>query len=132
MASCNDSQPFSVLNSISLPNLRLRTCSNLWQAFPHRITWQNLAGHYGRFTLPVGAALSTRVCIDLCLATPQSVSLAQEAVNSHLCLVTALDEHTGLLTTSTLSEPIVADTVADMLMADSGREWKRSLNTAGL
>ncbi|KAF8535452.1 hypothetical protein BDD12DRAFT_892982 [Trichophaea hybrida] len=65
-----------------------------------------------------------------------SLDLAQDAVNSHLRLQIAVDRLTGIVKTSTPSEPVVADSVATVLIGlensnstQTGDMWTASIRT---
>lgn len=67
----------------------------------------------------VFAALAVRVLLDPCL-NDQSTRLARTAVNQHLRLFIALDQSSGVLKTTTASEPVLADAVASVLILGCG------------
>ncbi|KAF8535758.1 hypothetical protein BDD12DRAFT_891842 [Trichophaea hybrida] len=83
----------------------------------------------------VFAAIASRISIDLTL-NDESLDLARDAVNSHLRLLIAVDGLTGLVRTSTPSEPVVADSVANALIglensntAQTSDMWTASIRT---
>jgi hypothetical protein len=85
----------------------------------------------------VFAALASRVSLDPSL-NPESLDLAREAVNSHLRLLIAVDHTSGLILTSTPSEPVVADIAANILLqpldrtqpyGDGVGNWAASIET---
>ena len=55
------------------------------------------------------------------------MTLAKEAVNSHLRVVVSIDPSSRWMTTVTPSEPIVVDAVAEILMAEEN--WRPSVYT---
>ncbi|KAF8533047.1 hypothetical protein BDD12DRAFT_529365 [Trichophaea hybrida] len=83
----------------------------------------------------VFAAIASRISIDPTL-NDESLDLARDAVNSHLRLLIAVDGLTGLVRTSTPSEPVVADSVATVLIglensntAQTSDMWTVSIRT---
>jgi hypothetical protein len=79
----------------------------------------------------VFVALASRVSLDPSL-TPESVELAREAVNSHLRLLIAVDPTSGLILTSTPSEPVVADIAASILLQTVNRTFVPKLHGDGV
>lgn len=65
----------------------------------------------------VFALLASRLCLDPCMNQgAKAIKLAQDAVGSHLRLITGYDETLGLIYTVSPSEPVVADAAAGYLM----------------
>ncbi len=73
------------------------------------------------------AALSFRVALDVCLENAVSLPLVRTAVNSHLRVVVSMDQSTGVLHTSTPSEPVLA--LAAMKLLCEGNNWTASIKT---
>lgn len=69
------------------------------------------------FALP-----AARVLLDPIMRNPEAMELAQDAVNTHLRMVVAWDEATGVFATTAPSEPIVADVAASVLTMDLTRQ----------
>ncbi|KAI9764367.1 MAG: hypothetical protein M1840_008505 [Geoglossum simile] len=57
----------------------------------------------------VFAALSFRLCLDLCLENPRTFAIASTAVNYHMRVVVAVDTRMEVMETTTPSEPIVSE-----------------------
>ena len=103
----------------------------LWRAYADQpvnkvrefVQHKLLCGYLGEpSTRPVHqvfALLASRLTLDLVMNHPEAASLAREAVNSHLRLMTGWDSLTGATSTTTPSEPIVADAAAGVLLATS-------------
>lgn len=77
----------------------------------------------------VFAAIASRVSLDPCTNSVESVDLTQEAVNSHLRLVLGIDNTTGTTTTTTLPEPIISEAVAGHLQTAEAGNWTKSIST---
>ena len=129
----------------------------LWRAYsekPHlltRIASKKLICHGKYDPLNVNhvfAALSSRLCLDVCMEGEPSISLAHKAVNSHLRIVLSIEsakksktkelsnkantENTRSLErmiTTTPSEPVVAEAVANMFFGTERSSWAASIIT---
>jgi hypothetical protein len=75
----------------------------------------------------VFAAMSVRLCIDVNLANPLSLPLMQTAVNVYMRMVDSVDPSTGIMFTTTPSEPILA--YAAMQHLCIGNSWAFSIRT---
>jgi hypothetical protein len=69
----------------------------------------------------VFAAMLVRLCIDVNLANPLSLPLMQTAVNVYMRMVDSVDPSTGIMFTTTPSEPILA--YAAMQHLCIGNSW---------
>ncbi|KAF8537390.1 hypothetical protein BDD12DRAFT_806991 [Trichophaea hybrida] len=92
-----------------------------------------------KYNLPknnhVFAVIVSSISIDPTL-NDQSLDLAWDAVNSHLCLLIAVDWLTGLVKTSTPSVPIIVDSVTTIFIglencntAQTSNMWIPSIRT---
>ena len=73
------------------------------------------------------AALSARICIDLNVANPITIPIANKAVYLHMRRLELLDSSTGLISTRTPTEPIIAKAAMQILCKEVN--WAISLNT---
>src|SRR5208282_1232204 len=73
------------------------------------------------------AALSFRLCLDLCLQNPRTLPLARTAVNSFMRVVISVNQETGALDTIAPSEPVLARAAMEYLC--EGRNWAESIQT---
>ncbi|KAI9772958.1 MAG: hypothetical protein M1840_008840 [Geoglossum simile] len=73
------------------------------------------------------AALSFRLSLDVCIENPVSLDLVRTAVNSHLRVVISIDQRTGILSTATPFEPVLA--LAAMRLLCQGNNWTASIKT---
>ncbi|KAF8458608.1 hypothetical protein BGX38DRAFT_1138686 [Terfezia claveryi] len=78
----------------------------------------------------VFSILASRLCLDPCVNSQESVNLATEAVNSHLRLVVGMNQEASSFRTITPSEPIVAHTAASLLMG--GGDFRHSVDTRSI
>lgn len=101
------------------------------------VTYKLLHGEWRTFghqhRNQVFALLASRLCLDLCMGGGEAVQLAQDAVDIHLRLITGYDSEQGLISTTTPSEPIVADAAAGVLMCKESSSpeyiWTRAILT---
>jgi hypothetical protein len=75
----------------------------------------------------VFAALSFRLSLDACLYNSKAIHLINNAVNSHMRVVLAMDHSAGIMHTVSPSEPILAKAAMDHLC--KGTNWSTSINT---
>ncbi|KIX01890.1 uncharacterized protein Z518_07829 [Rhinocladiella mackenziei CBS 650.93] len=85
-------------------------------------------GHY----IPIDpnhvfAALSFRLSLDVCSQNPSTVSLTERAVKSFMRVVISMDHETGVMETTTPSEPILARAAMEYLCSDLN--WSDSIQT---
>lgn len=73
------------------------------------------------------AALSARIYIDLNVANPITIPIANKAVYLHMRRLELLDSSTGLISTRTPTEPILAKAAMQILCKEVN--WAISLNT---
>jgi hypothetical protein len=107
----------------------------LWSAYdrPDEIaTTKIIGGHtsksYDAFNADqVFAVLSVRLCLDMNLANPVTLTLSQTAVNVYMRMVDSVDPSTGVMFTTTPSEPILAN--AAMRHLCRGMCWAFSIKT---
>ncbi|KAI9864856.1 MAG: hypothetical protein M1813_002626 [Trichoglossum hirsutum] len=110
----------------------------LWFAYNgpdklHKVAeWKLLGGGRGARFDPrdkhhVLAVLSFRLSLDVCVENPVSLDLVRTAVNSHLRVVVSMDQRTGVLSTATPSEPVLA--LAAMRLLCRGNNWTTSIKT---
>ncbi|KIX07986.1 uncharacterized protein Z518_02640 [Rhinocladiella mackenziei CBS 650.93] len=75
----------------------------------------------------VFAALSFRLSLDVCRQNPATLSFTREAVNSFMRVVISMDHETGMMDTTTPSEPVLAKAAMEHLCIE-GR-WSLSIST---
>jgi hypothetical protein len=75
----------------------------------------------------VFAALSFRLSLDVRLQNPRTLTLARTAVNSFMRVVISMDHDTGVLDTTTPSEPVVAKAAMEHL--SERKNWSNSIQT---
>jgi hypothetical protein len=81
----------------------------------------------------VFAALASRLCLDICMDGVDAIALAREAVNSHLRIVLSVNctKNTfARMVTTTPSEPVVAEAVAELLCTKDN--WRDSIMTLAM
>lgn len=76
----------------------------------------------------VFAVLSVRLFLDLVLANPKSLPLAQIAVNQHMRILDSVEPENGIMYTTTPSEPILANAAMHHLLSAKNK-WQLSLKT---
>jgi len=74
--------------------------------------------------------VASRVFIDLCVNTVKSVQFARETVDNHLRLLIGVDKESGVVETTTPSEPVVADVAATLLVRNDGAKSEMKTWTA--
>jgi hypothetical protein len=79
------------------------------------------------------AVIAARISLDPCIE-PKSTEFALEAVDSHLRILTGTKIQSGVFTTTTPSEPIVSEAVANLLVktgdgATGFGNWTSSITT---
>ncbi|KAL1964486.1 hypothetical protein VTN77DRAFT_6912 [Rasamsonia byssochlamydoides] len=107
----------------------------LWSAYDRpdevaaiKIIGGNPSRTYDAFNVDhVFAVLSVRLCLDMNLANPVTLPLAQTAVNVYMRMVDSVDPSTGAMFTTTPSEPILAN--AAMRHLCRGMSWAFSIKT---
>src|SRR5204862_3641352 len=111
----------------------------LWHAYSnademHQVAKLKLIGGRGGRTWydpknedHVLAALSFRICLDLCLQNPRTLPLARTAVNSFMRVVISVNQETGVLDTIAPSEPVLARAAMEYLC--TGQSWAESIRT---
>jgi hypothetical protein len=107
----------------------------IWSAYDRpdeiaatKIIGSNLSGSYDAFNVDQAfAVLSVRLCLDMNLANPMALTLSQTAVNVYMRMVDSVDPLTGVLFTTTPSEPILAN--AAMRHLCRGMAWAFSIKT---
>jgi hypothetical protein len=75
----------------------------------------------------VFAALSFRLSLDACLHNSKAVHLVKNAVNSHMRVVLAMDQSSGVMQTVSPSEPIIAVAAMEYLCTEAN--WSMSIST---
>ena len=88
----------------------------------------------GHNKLQVLAVIATRVSLDPCLNTSESLYLAEESVNSHCRVITSMEPSLRKFKTMTPSEPVLAEVAANLLMSvpPNGKgniTWVESIHT---
>jgi hypothetical protein len=107
----------------------------LWSIYdcPNKIAATKIIGGnpyraYDAFSVDqVFAVLSVRLCLDMNLANPVTLTLSQTAVNIYMRMVDSMDPSTGIMFTTTPSEPILAN--AAMRHLCRGMSWAFSIKT---
>jgi hypothetical protein len=111
----------------------------LWHAYSNPIEMHEVAiakltgGRHGHSQYNakdkhhVLAALSFRICLDLCLQNPRTIPLTSTAVNSFMRVVISMDQETGVLDTIAPSEPVLARAAMGLLC--EGKNWANSIRT---
>ena len=79
----------------------------------------------------VFAALSFRLSLDPCLQNPRALPLVRTAVNSFMRVVISMDHETGVMTTITPSEPVVAKAAMEFL-CENANNWFASIQTLAM
>jgi hypothetical protein len=79
-------------------------------------------------------AVASRVCIDLSLDVEKSVQFTRETIDNHLRLLIGVDQESGMLKTTTPSEPVVAEVAATLLVCNDGtmsdmKTWTTCIQT---
>ena len=92
-----------------------------------------LNGSVKLWTQQVFALAAARICLDPAKNSTEAIALADNAVNMHLRAIVGWSEDPSIILTTTISEPLVSDAAAGLLMErwQGVYIWQKVLETLG-